>query len=541
LGSPGGVSVRVSGTPGQQSCPVVTILAPAPQRTGVGPQDPGSRWPAAFGLLAAGIAAAVGLAVLGAVSLLLWATGSDSGGSASGPFRTASWFWLLGQRSAAHLPAGRLQLAPLGLTAILAVVAVRAAGWAARTARAHEAAAALAVVGGFAGGSGVLAMIAAHETTPHGLSVAAFPALRAALVFALVTGMVGVAPCTWEWAQFAAQWRGRARPVLRASAVASLILFGGGALVVAVCVAVHNEAVAEVFDRTGGGHSGFLGLALISVLFLPNAACWAVGFAAGPGVALAADAHLDFHGMDAGVLPGLPLTAALPQPGPLGWLAWLPMLVPLAAGLATGWTIAPDLHRPVRGTLAPTAAAAGLTGLLVGTVCWLSAGDGGGRLTQFGPSGWQVGGSVLAELLVIALPTAAIRLAVTRHRTPAATVPAARRTVENGPAAPVVVADDADRFPPMDLEDLEDTQEIPVIRLFEDATEAAAGQAAEQPGAVEAGADETPRQAGEQPPTTPGPTPVSFAVFAEPEDPGTVASADVDLADTQPIPVVRTD
>src|SRR5205807_9124572 len=129
---------------------------------------------------------------------------------------------------------------------------------------------------------------------------------------------------------------GVARPVLRGVAVASLVLFGGGALVVGACLAVHNEGVAAVFDRTGGGNSGFLGLGLVSLLFLPNAACWAVGFAAGPGVAMAADAHLDFRGMDAGVLPGLPLTAGLPQPGPLGWVAWLPMLVPLAAGLATG-------------------------------------------------------------------------------------------------------------------------------------------------------------------------------------------------------------
>ncbi|HEY3605063.1 MAG TPA: DUF6350 family protein, partial [Sporichthyaceae bacterium] len=259
--------------------------------------------------MAAGISAAVGLAVLGAVSLLLWATGSNSGGSPSGPFRTASWFWLLGQRAETHLPAGRLQLAPLGLTALLAVVAVRAAGWAARAARAHESGPALAVIAGFTGGCGVLAVVAAHETAPHGLSVAAMPALRAAMVFALLTGLVGVAPHTWEWAQFAAQWRTRAQPVLRAAGIASLVLIGGGALVVGACLAVHNEAIAEVFDHTGGGNSGFLGLGLVSLIFLPNALCWAVGFAAGPGVALAADAHLDFRGMDAGVLPGLPLTA----------------------------------------------------------------------------------------------------------------------------------------------------------------------------------------------------------------------------------------
>jgi hypothetical protein len=525
---------------------VVTILAPAPQRTGVGPQDPGSRWPAAFGLVAAGISAAVGLAVLGAVSLLLWATGSDSGGSPTGPFHTASWFWLLGQRAETHLPAGRLQLAPLGLTALLAVVAVRAAGWAARTARAHETGPALAVVAGFTGGCGVLAVIAAHETTPHGLSVAAMPALRASALFALVTALIGVAPHTWEWAQFAAQWRTRAQPVLRASGIASLILFGGGALVVGVCLGAHNEAMADVFDHTGGGNSGFLGLALISLLFLPNAVCWAVGFATGPGVALAADAHLDFRGMDSGVLPGLPLTAGLPQPGSLGWIAWLPMLVPLAAGLATGWAITPDIRRPVRGTLLPTGAAAALTGLLVGAVCWLSAGDGGGRLTQFGPSGWQVGGSVAAELLVLSLPMAAIRLAVTRHRSPVI-VPQARTSTETLPApmpAPVVADDDENRFPPMDLEDLEDTQEIPIIRLpllgelesaeiidaelVEDEAETLDSEGIEDAVLVE---DQDAAVARS----------LSFAVFAEPDAPGPVVTVVEDAEDTQELPVVRTD
>jgi hypothetical protein len=298
---------------------------------------------------------------------------------------------------------------------------------------------------------------------------------------------------------------------------------------------VHNEAVGAVFDRTGGGNSGFIGLALISVIFLPNAACWAVGFASGPGVALAADAHLDFRGMDAGALPGLPLAAGLPQAGALGWIAWLPLLVPLAAGLATGWAIAPDKGRPVRGTLLPTAAAAALTGLLVGAVCWLSAGDGGGRLTQFGPSGWQVGGSVAAELLVIGLPVAAIRLAVTRHRAPA-TVPAARTSTE-AVSAPVVADDEADRFPPMDLEDLEDTQEIPIIKLSED------------------GENEPPvrRVCSEAPENTPDQVPdctlgvnvveeaAGVEIFAEPTGRRTVALLEVDLEDTQPIPVIPAD
>jgi hypothetical protein len=344
------------------------------------------------------------------------------------------------------------------------------------------------------------------------------PALRAAVLFALVTALVGVAPHTWEWAQFAAQWRTRAQPVLRAAGIASLVLFGGGALVVGACLAVHNEAIAEVFDHTGGGNSGFLGLGLVSLIFLPNAACWAVGFASGPGVALASDARLDFRGMDAGVLPGLPLTAGLPQPGTLGWTAWLPMLVPLAAGLATGWAIAPDIRRPVRGTLLPTGAAAALTGLGVGAACWLCAGDGGGRLNQFGPSGWQVGGSITAELLVIGLPVAAIRLAVTRHRTPAA-LPPARRSVENAPL-PVVADAGTNRFPPMDLEDLEDTQEIPVIRL------PLLGELEGPPEIVEAELVDEAALIGERGALTDGED-IEDAVLVE--------------EDTAPIPVVRTD
>jgi hypothetical protein len=422
----------------------------------------------------------------------------------------------------------------------------------------------LAVVAGFIGGSGLLAVIAAHETAPHGLSVAAMPALRAVVLFAAVTAVTGVAPHTWEWAQFAAQWRSRAQPVLRAAAIASLTVFGGGALVVGGCLAVHNEGIAEVFDRTGGGNSGFLGLGLVSLIFLPNAACWAVGFASGPGVALASDAHLDFRGMDSGVLPGLPLTAGLPQPGALGWVALLPMLVPLAAGVATGWAVAPDIRRPVRGTLLPTAAAATLTGLLVGAVCWLSAGDGGGRLTQFGPSGWQVGGSIASELLVIGLPVAAIRLAVTRHRKPGA-VPPARRSVENVPAAlapaPAAPTDDANRFPAPDLEDLEDTQEIPVIRL------PLLGEPAGPPEVVEAelvdDGDDAPECDGIEDAVlvedeAPAPlaltatvesveaapthaAPISLEIFAEPDAPAPGAVVDLDAEDTQPIPVVPAD
>lgn len=453
---------------------MATILAAARTEAGT-PGGLVPRWTVCVGALAGALSAAVGIAVLSAVTVLLWAAGPQTAGRSADPFRTAGALWVLGQRGAVDFPGTTVRIAPLGLAAVLALVAIRSAGWASRTARAHDLSAAARVVGGFVLGVCSGALLVARLTEHHSVHVGLWSALVAVVPFALACAVVGVAPQTYEWAQFAAPRRRRWAPVVRAATAAGLVLLAGGAVVVAASLFARLGATSDLFDATGGGLGGALGLLLLCVVLLPTAACWAVAFAAGPGFAMGTDASVTLAGVQVGAVPALPIAGALPGAGGVPWYGWLPPVLVILAGVVAGRVECASTLR-LRSKLARATATAGLTGLFATAVLAFSAGDAGGRLETLGP-GWSVGPVLAGELMLVAIATMTIRHAVgPRPEVVAATVPTQRTGTD-----PVsdVLADDLLRFAgiPSDQEDLEDTQEIPIIRLplLED-PDAVAGQ-----------------------------------------------------------------
>ncbi|MFF3321441.1 DUF6350 family protein [Streptomyces sp. NPDC002889] len=232
--------------------------------------------------------------------------------------------------------------------------------------------------------------------------------------------------------------RTRVAVALRAGAAGALILLGGGALLVAVSVVWHGQAVQESFLQLAVEWPGRLALLLLTLALVPNAAAWGAAYGLGTGFALGTGATatpLALAGTPA--LPAFPLLAAVPAEGRGTPLHWAALVVPLAAGvtvaLFTLRTAAPrhgvrEVARGRRETaLTALLAAAGCAVLTAALTAAAGGPLGTGRLSAFGPVWWQAGAAALAWTAGIGVPVA-LGLRAWRLRTPRA-----EKADESGP------------------------------------------------------------------------------------------------------------
>ncbi|MFF7839665.1 DUF6350 family protein [Streptomyces ossamyceticus] len=200
----------------------------------------------------------------------------------------------------------------------------------------------------------------------------------------------------------------------RAAGAGALALVGGGALLVAVSLVGHGDAVRASFPQLTEGWSGRFAVLLLCVALLPNAAVWAAAYALGPGFVLGAGyvvAPLSATAPTA-LLPPFPLLAAVPTGGGTA-LTWAAGAVPLAAGVTVGWftgaRAASEGGAPwsVSRTAAAALVAAALCAVAVALLTVLASGPlGVAALSHFGPLWWQTGGAAGAWVTTVALPVA---------------------------------------------------------------------------------------------------------------------------------------
>jgi hypothetical protein len=366
------------------------------------------------GALAALAAALSGLAVLAAVVLVAWVADARSGSSGTDAVRAAADAWLLAHGGGLSLPGGRVAGVPLGLTLLAAGVLHRAGASLARAVdvadlpAAARATSALAVVYGLT--AAAVARIAATPTVSAGAVLAG---TGAALLAALAGGL-GVVRGAGLSGPLRAALPARVPALVKAAGAAVLGLLAAGLLLVLVSLGVHAGRVGELAGSLDAGLVGTVVLVLGSVLLLPNAALWAVAYAAGPGFAVGVGTGVSPFSAVLGPVPAFPLLAALPQDGTPPPAVRLVLLLPVLAGVAAGVVLVralppmpatpagalPRMLRAAGWGLAAGLAAAGALALLA-----LLAGGrlGGGYLTAVGPSPWRV---LLALALEIGAPAA---------------------------------------------------------------------------------------------------------------------------------------
>lgn len=407
-------------------------------------------------------AALSGLAVVAAVVLVAWVADARTGASGGDAVRAAADAWLLAHRGGLRLPAGSVGAVPLGLTVLAAVLLHRAGASLARAVEVTDLPAAARAAGAltavYALATAAVARLAAAPT----VAASALAAGIGAALLAAAAGGSGVVRGADLGAALRAVLPAPVPAVARAAATGVLALLGAGAALVLLGLGVHAGRFADLTRVLDPGLVGGAVLVLGCLLLLPNAAVWAVAYAAGPGFAVGAGTAVSPFGATLGPVPALPLLAALPQDGSPPPVVRAVLVLPVLAGVVVGVALARRLPapRPVPLPAAGGTAAAGTVdggtadggtadagtadagggvgtagraaraagwGLVAGlaaaaAVTVLAALSGGplgdGYLAAVGPSPWRVALALAVEIGVPAALTAALLPAGGRGRTP---------------------------------------------------------------------------------------------------------------------------
>lgn len=359
--------------------------------------------PLTAGLVAGVSAAAVGLIVVVAVVMLAWGTDSNSSASAQTALRVGGGFWLLAHHGIGQLTGQRFGLIPLGLFALPAGLLVHAGRAVARTdvvtnrrtawqAGAVTVAAYAACVAGVSVGVGAAPV---HVALPMALGSGAGLALLA--VTAGVARERGLRELT-----------GRSMPApaaaaIRAGVAAAALIVAAGAVLVSVALALHAHRATALADGFAPGVLGGPLLALLGVVYVPNAAVFGAAYAVGPGFSVGAGTGVSVFGVHLGVVPAFPLLAALPSTEHAPASTWIFLAAPVLAGLLA----AASVRRRYDGGRWHSTAVAGAAGVVAGAslaaLAALAGGPAGpGHLATIGPSAWQVGVDTAVEVGLVA-------------------------------------------------------------------------------------------------------------------------------------------
>ncbi len=320
---------------------------------------------------------ATGLTVLG------WLAGDV--GSLTGALGVGTQFWLLGNGAGAGVGGLNWTLTPLGVSLLFAFMTSRFAAVVVRQYVAeHPGVTRWRSVGAVAAAMGLTYLVLVAGTA----LVVGEPAQAVRGVLGgLLIGGLGAA---WGSARSvglavgdrAPGWS-RPIPAAVASAQAVILLVGAAALVASLIV--HLDRVVQLSDGLHAGVAGGIAILLAQLAFAPNAVIWSASYTLGAGFTLGAGTVVAPAASTVGLLPPIPVLAALPTTdGSLQWL-WL------AAGVLAGVVAALQvIRRRPAARFDETALVGGLSGLLAAltfvVLGWLSAGDlGNARLTGLGP------------------------------------------------------------------------------------------------------------------------------------------------------------
>jgi len=171
------------------------------------------------------------------------------------------------------------------------------------------------------------------------------------------------------------------RRALRPGLAGAGALLCAGLVVVLTMVALSWSQVSTISAAVAAGGLGGVVLAVAQVLSLPNLALWAVSFLAGPGFRVVEGGDVTWAGAKGGLLPMVPVLAALPQPGAFPWFTSLSVLVVVGVGAWVARRALGEVARlsRLRTKLSVALAACCVTALVLAVLNLV----GGGSLGQF--------------------------------------------------------------------------------------------------------------------------------------------------------------
>ena len=176
------------------------------------------------------------------------------------------------------------------------------------------------------------------------------------------------------------------RLATRAAIPGVLVVIAAAGVLVVVQLVRNVSRAGDIWAQLDPGTGGGIALAAVCLLAAPTLILWTASALIGPGFMLGTDTSVDLTGSQLGNVPGFPLLAALPPPGELpGWVFVLG-LVPLLAGMVSGWRVETGKRDGLLARVALGTAAGGVAGFLLGILVGLSGGAvGPGRMADAGP------------------------------------------------------------------------------------------------------------------------------------------------------------
>jgi hypothetical protein len=359
--------------------------------------------------------ALLGLALLVCVVLVAWVSAANHGNALAPALSTAVAAWLLAQHCALSVPAGDVSIVPLGLSWFLGALLVRGGRQAARLTGADDVRGVVTVTLAVAVPYAVAAGLLTRGVRDAGVQATPLHAVPGALVLSLLCVAYGAARESDTLRPLVARLPGRTASLLRSAAAACVVVIGIAAAGTALALVGHLNRAQQLSDSLHPGLPGTALLAVVSLVYLPNAVIWTASFGTGPGFAVGTGTSVSLSGVHLGAVPALPLLAPLPQTGHAPVLGWLFLVGVLAAGAVAGWLVAnraavdtgTEWWQRYRLPDAGLAAGAGaVAGVVIGIVSWLSAGAvGPGRMSVVGPSGARIAGAAAVELGLVAAAT----------------------------------------------------------------------------------------------------------------------------------------
>ncbi|QYX37990.1 hypothetical protein K1J57_04825 [Nocardiopsis sp. MT53] len=389
------------------------------------------------GGVAAATAAGIGLAVIVTLTMVGWVAAPHDtfGEEIVDLLQGAVLAWLVGHHVSFSVPEGDISLLPIGLVLLPGLLLYRSGRWVARNCEIarlrHVHRAAIAIAGPYAAIAGTLALLARTDTVEPSMP----RALLMGFVIAFLAGGLGVLRQLMRDKGVVARdllglMPARSRSLLVGMLASTGTLLAGGFLLFLVALAVSLPEAVETTRLLAPGWVGGLLLLLIQLAYLPNAVVFAVCYALGPGFAVGEMTVVAPTGVSVGPLPLLPMLAALPENGAAPVLSLAALAVPFVAGAVGGVLTqrsAPDVvseAAPLWGFVCGVT-----TGLLCAALGELAGGSlGGHRLSDVGPSAWQVGLVAALEVGVAAAIAAWVANWWYTRRSPAAATTATAAT-----------------------------------------------------------------------------------------------------------------
>jgi hypothetical protein len=161
--------------------------------------------------------------------------------------------------------------------------------------------------------------------------------LSGALVTAWREGDRGLVDAIHATVTRSPQWGVVPAHIVRAAAMSVVAVVGAGALLFAIAVFFSASDMVGLYEMLRVDGLGATLLSLGQLAYIPTFVIWTMAWIAGPGFAVGAGTAVSPVGTELGVVPAVPIFAALPEDTSMWSL--IVVLIPVAAGAFAAWAV----------------------------------------------------------------------------------------------------------------------------------------------------------------------------------------------------------